>query len=204
MKLRNLLIPALLFSALSCTEEPIPDVTDPEIPTEPETEQEIVWDEGVKYIWDESVIPEITIEVSVEQWNNLLKAYDKNAHTEEYVHCNVRYRKGSEETYIEDAGLRLRGNTSRVRPEGNHGQMHQTDNTDWRKCHFGLNFRKFVKDDKHEIKGVRKLHLKWFKEDPSHVRELFCFDLFINYLICTPTQKRRCFYYSSSHKQFQF
>lgn len=192
MKLRNLLIPALLFSALSCTEKLIPDVTDPEIPTEPETEQEIVWDEGVKYIWDESVIPEITIEVSVEQWNNLLKAYDKNQHTEEYVHCNVRYRKGSEETYIEDAGLRLRGNTSRVRPEGNHGQMHQTDNTDWRKCHFGLNFRKFVKDDKHEIKGVRKLHLKWFKEDPSHVRELFCYDLFRRAGIWTALQDVYC------------
>ena len=52
MKLRNLLIPAMIFSALSCTEKHIPDVPDPDVPKEPETEQESVCDDGVNYIWD--------------------------------------------------------------------------------------------------------------------------------------------------------
>lgn len=167
------------FIMVSCLDAiTMDDIKIPQKPTQDETGTDIVWNEGVTYLWDDSIIPEITIEVSVEQWNNLLKAYDRNMHTEEYVHCNVKYKKGDEVTYIEDAGLRLRGNTSRVRPEGNHGEMHKTDDTDWHKCHFGINFRKFNKDDDHEIKGIRKLHLKWFKEDPSHVRELFCYDLF--------------------------
>ena len=154
--------------------------------------EEIVWDEGVQYIWDETVIPEIKIIVPVEEWNTLLAEFDKNEHTETYVHCDVEYKKGKEVTYIEDAGLRLRGNTSRRRPEGNKGEFHQKDKTDWHKCHFGLNFRKFQKDDEHEIKGVRKLHLKWFKEDPSHVRELFCYDLFRRAGIWTALRDTYC------------
>ena len=33
--------------------------------------------EGVSYIWDESVIPEITIQMSAPEWNKLLKRYDE-------------------------------------------------------------------------------------------------------------------------------
>ena len=140
MKINRLL--AFLFAAFlcACSDDIKPDDTPKEEP-KPEVETEIVWNEGVKYVWDDNYIPEITIEVPLEQWNNLLKAYDKNQHTEEYVHCNVRYDRGGEVTYIEDAGLRLRGNTSRVRPEGKYGQMHEKDKADWNKCHFGLNLR---------------------------------------------------------------
>ena len=33
-------------------------------------------DPGIAYMWDESVIPEITISITVEEWNKLLKRYD--------------------------------------------------------------------------------------------------------------------------------
>lgn len=132
---------------------------------------------GLSYIWDESVIPEITISVSVQEWNKLLDAFDQNPNNKDYFYCDITYKKGSETHKIEDAGVRLRGNTSRRRPEvGN--KTHQTNNTDWQHCHFGINLRKFVKDSNHEIKGIRKFNLKWFKDDPCYVRELFCYDLF--------------------------
>ena len=114
----NLTLFAILFG-FSCSNNTSDDIVKPPTPPQIENEEEIVWDDGVLYVWDESEIPEITIEVSVDQWNNLLKAYDKNKHTEEYVHCNVKFIKGDEITYITDAGLRLRGNTSRVRPGEN-------------------------------------------------------------------------------------
>jgi len=41
-----------------------------------------------------------------------------------------------------------------------------------------LNLRKFVKDDAHELGGVRKIHLKWCKDDATYVREMYCYDLF--------------------------
>ena len=160
-----------------------PDGEDPETPEIPS-----VWNyahvttatfghEGLTYLWDESVIPEITISVSVDEWNRLLGLFDKDKNTKEYIHCDITYKKGSETHKVEDAGVRLRGNTSRRRPEvGN--KTHQTNDTDWQHCHFGVNLRKFVKDSNHEIKGIRKFNLKWFKDDPCYVRELFCYDLF--------------------------
>ena len=114
MKVRYLLCGLTAIAMAACTDKPEPERPPQQSEPEPEVNTEIVWDEGVQYVWDDAYIPEITIEVPVEQWNNLLKAYDKNQHTEEYVHCNVKYDRGGEITYIEDAALRLRGNTSRV------------------------------------------------------------------------------------------
>ena len=71
--------------------------------------------------------------------------------------------------------FRLRGQTSRRRPEGAEGQKHGTG--DWHRCHFGLNFRKFHKgDDNYDLDGVHRINLKYAKEDPSYIREKYCFD----------------------------
>ena len=135
--------------------------------------------EGLAYIWDWNYIPEITFEVPLENWNTLLQLFDDNPHTKEYIKCTVVYKKGEDVHTINDAGIRLRGNTSRRRPEGESGQMHQKDNTQWHHCHFGVNLRKFIKNDKeHEIKKIRKMNLRWFKDDACYVREVFCYDLF--------------------------
>lgn len=139
----------------------------------------VIEHEGLKYVWDESVIPEITINVSLSEWNRLLGLFDQNPSTKEYIYCDIKYVKGDEVTEISDAGVRLRGNTSRRRPEAyqNYGE-HVTDAADWQHCHFGVNLRKNVKDKQHEIKGIRKFNLKWFKDDACYVRELFSYDLF--------------------------
>ena len=167
----------------------------PDIPDQPIIEESIDFTfghEGVEYIWDESVIPEIHISISLDEWNKLLKEYDKNNHIVDYFHCDVDYIKGGEKITIEDAGVRLRGNTSRRRPEGVSGEAHKKDNADWHHCHFGLNFRKFNKDDEHELKGIRKINLKWFKDDPCYVRELYCYDLFRRYNIWTAANDTYC------------
>ena len=141
--------------------------------------------EGISYMWDESVIPEITIHITPEEWNKLLARYDEFQHNVDYFHADFTYKKGEEVIFIEDGGVRLRGNTSRRRPEGNGGQVHDPKNPDWHHCHFGINFRKFHKDNDHTIKGIRKVNLKWFKDDPCYVRELYCYNLFRRYGIWT-------------------
>lgn len=133
--------------------------------------------DGLSYVWDKAVIPEITLNVPLSEWNSLLSKYDANNKTKEYVHCDVTYVKGSDRYEIKNAGLRLRGNTSRRRPEKGSG-AHKVDGADWQHCHFGLNLRKYDKDDSHQIKGIRKMNLKWANGDPAYVRENFCFDLF--------------------------
>lgn len=173
-----------------------PPAEDPSDPSDP-SQQFIPIDftfghEGLAYIWDESVIPEITVRISLEQWNALLARYDENNHNVDFFHCDVEYRKGSDVWNITDAGIRIRGNTSRRRPEGNSGQKHVKDGADWHHCHFSINLRKYVKDDAHEIKGIRKMNLKWFKDDPCYVREMYCYDLFRRYNIWTAANNVYC------------
>lgn len=178
---------------LSCKPEPLPEKggdgsgeeigggEETEIPENPPVSYNSA--DGVKYVFDKEnipskLIPEIHIDVSLEQWNALLGYYDKDADTKEYIHCDVKYCKGPETSLFTDAAMRLRGNTSRRRPEGVSGQMHAGDKADWHHFHIGLNLRKYVKDDEHELHGQRKLNLKWFKDDACYAREVFCYDLF--------------------------
>ena len=144
------------------------------------------WAAGeLDWVFDMNVLPEIHIEVTQDEWNNLLQEYDRDSNTAAYIHCDVNYKSKGEEYDFEDAGLRLRGNTSRRRPEGNGGEMHQTNNTDWHHCHFMINLRKYQKDDAHELHNVRKLHLKWHKDDRAYCREIYCYDLFRRFGIWT-------------------
>ena len=149
-------------------------------------------DPGITYVWDESVIPEITIHMTKDEWNKLLKRYDEFDHNVDYFHADFTYKKGDEVHFIEDGGVRLRGNTSRRRPEGNRGQDHNSVNPDWHHCHFGINFRKYHKDNDHTINGIRKVNLKWFKDDPCYVRELYSYDLFRRYGIWTAAHDVYC------------
>ncbi len=148
--------------------------------------------DGMAYIFDMEALPEIRIRVSEEQWNELLGLYDQDQNTDEYIHCDATFSKEGTLHRFTDAGLRLRGNTSRRRPEGHAGQMHDTQNPDYRHVHFMLNLRKFQKDDEHELGGVRKIHLKWHKDDACYAREIFCYDLFRRYGIWTSINTSYC------------
>ncbi|MBQ7856593.1 MAG: CotH kinase family protein [Alistipes sp.] len=145
------------------------------------------------YVFDITAVPEIHVSVSEEQWNTLLGLYDANPDTDEYIHCDASFTKGSDHYAFTDAGLRLRGNTSRRRPEaGDSGSLHNSANPDWQHCHFMINLRKFVKDDAHELRGVRKLHLKWHKDDAAYAREIYCYDLFRRFGIWTALRASYC------------
>ena len=104
----------------------------------------------------------------------------------------LSFVKDNETTVIDNIGIRLKGNTSRRRPEGWKGQPHETNNTDWHHVHLGINMQKYVDDDAHTLQGVRKLHLKWFKDDPAYVREKFCFELFRRAGVWTAVRDEYC------------
>ncbi len=146
-------------------------------------------------MWSSVVaLPEIHITVPLDEWNRLLGLYDQNSGTKQYVmasHFDYIDADG-EHTSIDSVGLRLKGNTSRRRPEGSWGQPHDSRHTDWHHVHFGVNLRKYHKDDDHTIRGVRKLHLKWFKDDPAYCREVFCYNLFRQAGVWTAPRSSYC------------
>lgn len=148
--------------------------------------------ESVKYVWNENTLPHITLTVKEDVWNQMLTTFDQNQKTKQYFKGDITWSNGTDTYEFKDAGWRLRGNTSRRRPEGNGGEMHRKDNTDWHHFHTQLNFRKYVKDSAHTINGVRKMYLKWHKDDPMYVREMYCYDLFRRFGVWTAINDIYC------------
>ena len=62
----------------------------------------VINDPGIAYMWDESVIPEITVKITEEEWNRLLKRYDEFSGNVDYFYADFEYKKGSDVHHIED------------------------------------------------------------------------------------------------------
>lgn len=147
---------------------------------------------GIDRVFNDENLPSLFVYVEPSEWNNLLSKYDSNHQTRDYVKCDVKMDFGGGKFYeVHEAGLRLRGQTSRNRPEGGSGP-HVAGRTDWQHCHFGLHFRKFVKDSEQQIEGVRRINLKYAHEDPSFIREHYCFDLLQRYGVWTAPKTSWC------------
>lgn len=144
---------------------------------DPDDPDRVDWAAAVGYVFDPSVIPEVHIAVSQQEWDRLVALFDADNGTQEYVRCDVRFVKSGKASVVEGAGLRLKGNTSRRRPEHHDGRK--------RHVHFGLDFHHFSPDPEHTLKGLRKADLKWFKDDAAYVREIFCYDLFRRFGVWT-------------------
>lgn len=146
----------------------------------------------VDYIFDQAALPTITIEVTTQEWNTLLDNYDLNRDNEECIHADFHFSKYGRVHTIPDIGLRLRGNTSRVRPEGKKGEHHTPGNR-LRHVHLGFRFQKFHKDDSDwTLSGTDRFNLRWAHEDPSYVREIYGYDLMRRFGVWTAARCSHC------------
>ncbi len=138
---------------------------------------------GADYLFDDTQLPILSISISQDEWNRLLSLYDKDSHNHSYVKCSsVTLEREGASFRSEDVGLRLRGQSSRRRPQGKSGNFHHV--------HFGLNCR--IYSDKGDIAGIRRINLKYAKEDPSYIREHFCYDLLSRYGVWTAPRSSWC------------
>ncbi|MBQ4507629.1 MAG: CotH kinase family protein [Paludibacteraceae bacterium] len=142
------------------------------------------------YLYDIEAMPEITISLTEADWNTYLKNYDRNKHNDLYVPAAWTFRKGEEVWKRDSVGLRPRGNSSRRRPEGTEGQMHQKSNADWHHAHFGIHFTEYATGER--FFGSDRLVLKWFHGDPAYCREIFCYDLFRRFKVWTAPRASYC------------
>lgn len=145
---------------------------------------------GTSYIYDINSIPEITLEVTTSEWNKLLSDYDLNKYNEEYVKSDFSFLKDGKEVALSDVGIHIRGNTSRRRPEGAKGEVHNPTEPVWHHASFAVNFKKFIKGQR--LAGAEKVNLKWFKDDANYVREIYCYDLFERFGVWTAPQSSYC------------
>ncbi len=145
---------------------------------------------GINYVYDIKGFPVINLTISTKQWNQLLSNYDKNPKNEEYIAGDFRFMKDDKTAVFDSIGIRIRGNTSRRRPEGVTGEVHNPINPDWHHASFTVKLNKFVKGQK--MQGVEKINLKWFKDDGMYAREVYCYDLFERFGVWTAPQSSYC------------
>ncbi len=129
--------------------------------------------ENLDLIFGTESVAEITLTIKRSEWNNLLEYYDENPKNEDCIHADFKMTKGDYTWQAEDIGMRLRGNTSRIRPQ-------QGDN--YYQAHFKIDFEEWIEDDTIEegkLAGCMKgIILKRFKDDPTYVREVFGYNFF--------------------------
>jgi spore coat protein CotH len=141
-------------------------------------------------IFDLSTVPEIELDLSLAQWNKLLSNFDLNPKNEKKVVAAMRWTSAGQTIVLDSIGLKLRGNTSRRRPEGTTGQLHKAASADWHHCHFALDFAQFRHTQR--FLNLSKLNLKWCKDDPTYVREIYSYDLFRRYGVWTAPRASYC------------
>ena len=131
--------------------------------------------ENLDFIFGTDAVAEITLTIKRSEWNTLLENYDTNQKNEDCIHADFKMTKGEYTWQAEDIGMRLRGNTSRIRPQ-------QGDN--YYQAHFKIDFEEWIEDDTIEegkLAGCMKgIILKRFKDDPTYVREVFGYNFFRN------------------------
>lgn len=161
--------------------EPNPDNTDD---TQPEV---TLTDPGAPrssdYLYDVQTLSEIKLSVSLNDWNEFLTNYDLDTRNNVYVPATFTYSKDGDTFMIDSVGIRLRGNTSRRRPEGNGGEMHTANQTDWHHVHFQVKFDEYK--NKVTFCGSDRVILKWHKDDGAYCREVYSYDLFRRFGVWT-------------------
>lgn len=129
--------------------------------------------ENLDFIFGTDSVAEITLTIKRSEWDTLLKYYDINPKNEDCIHADFKMTKGDYTWQAKDIGMRLRGNTSRIKPQ-------QGDN--YYQAHFKIDFEEWIEDDTIEegkLAGCMKgIILKRFKDDPTYVREVFGYNFF--------------------------
>lgn len=142
------------------------------------------------YLYDLEAVPEIMLTVTEENWNTFLTNFDANKDNGLYVPAAFSFTKNGV-TYTRDSvGLRPRGNTSRRRPEGESGVLHQGNSAQWHHAHFGVKFTEYATGER--FFGSDRIVLKFFNADPSYCREVFCYDLFRRFGVWSAPRASYC------------
>lgn len=184
--LKFLLPMTIVLTLLSCTiNEDDEDVgTEVDLPNELhmfEQEKNPEYDSRTKAldaIFNPDELGKIILVFDRSEWNKHLDYCDLELHHEENVVAKGFYfAKDNKEWVFKDIGFRIRGNTSRIRPQDFIGK--------YVPAHFALDFEEWLTKeddaDKKEKKlagAAKGLILKRFKDDPTYSREIYGYNMF--------------------------
>jgi len=199
--LRGFLFLVLAISLFTCKKEENNSNDDPHNPTTSITSPN--WSipklpllgNSFENFFNPTSVIEIRLFFTEEEWNGLLHDFDMNNRNEMYRFAKCRITGNGLDLTLLGVGVRLRGNTSRKRPEDGYGN-HLTSNQ-LNRVHFKIKLNHdFSKDEsaygapsvdiptntalknQQLLDNVKAINLKYNKDDQSYIREALSYDLF--------------------------
>ncbi len=162
--------------------------------------------ENLDLIFSTDSLAESVITIKRTEWNQMLTNYDYFFKNENLVNIeSFELKKGNYKWVLPGGGLRLRGNTSRFKPQGKDTPTdftgHVQKNEDWsqdyyayakncsdndyRQSHFKVDFSFGDKEPESSFLADCMKGVALKRMDASCAREIFCYDLFHRYGIWT-------------------
>lgn len=189
-----------------------PKITNPVIQRENDTNPIISSTASVSqdFIFNTDSVGFTTITIRRSEWNKMLKYYDYFYKNENSVLAeSYEYEKDGMKWKLNAVGLRLRGNTSRFRPQGKDTPTDETghtmpnaswsegyynyaancDDSVYRQSHFKVDFEPFDEDDRKMSDCMKGVALK--RSDSVFSSEIYCYYLFRQYGIWTAPRASR-------------
>ena len=133
-------------------------------------------------IFNPDELGEVVLVFDRSEWDKHLYYCDYDLkHEDSVIAKGFYFKKDNKEWFFKDIGFRIRGNTSRRRPQEGNG----VGKNDYVQAHFALDFEEWITEEQDEA-GVEKkladsmkgLILKRFKDDPTYSREIYSYNLF--------------------------
>ena len=129
-------------------------------------------------IFNPDELGEMVLVIDRSEWNKHLEYCDIDIeHEESVIAKGFYFAKDSKQWFFKDVGFRIRGNTSRRKPQDSAGNYIQS--------HFAIDFEEWLTDedkaanlDKKLAKSMRGVMLKRFKDDATYSREVYGYNLF--------------------------
>ena len=129
-------------------------------------------------IFNPDELGEMVLVIDRSEWNKHLEYCDIDiGHEESVIAKGFYFAKDSKQWFFKDVGFRIRGNTSRCKPQDSAGNYIQS--------HFAIDFEEWLTDedkaanlDKKLAKSMRGVMLKRFKDDATYSREVYGYNLF--------------------------
>lgn len=191
-----LLAIGICFSFISCVQSFDPEVNKEQEKPNPSPDDNPQLQEGL-YLYNNEMNPsydsrtkaldsifnpdelgEMVLVIDRSEWNKHLEYCDIDIeHEESVVAKGFYFAKDSKQWFFKDVGFRIRGNTSRRKPQDSAGNYIQS--------HFAIDFEEWLTDEdkaanleKKLAKSMRGVMLKRFKDDATYSREVYGYNLF--------------------------
>lgn len=181
-KLSFILLALLSVAVISCDDKPQPDLDPlPEPEPEPEPVPYVFQDDSLG-VFCKDYLSTIRLTISESEWSKLLTTYDSNPSTELNISASAKYEFKESQGTISNIGFRIKGNTSRRRPEWGSGP-HRANAM--QHAHFQIKSDEFNESNPKFAGQYKKIALKYAHEDPTYVREMYGYDLYRRFGVWT-------------------